>query len=179
MNPKDIALRNKQRERRQRGNDFQDEMRKSWRLVPNSWRMRIADGGGSTRPADEIILTPDVNILAEHKRTEGRKFELSMLRAPQLQGLVDFDSVIDRNYGLVFVSFHNPAQGLDECYAIRLITALQYMKNKERQYIGLDELYTDAGFAGLTKTMSIKIERLEPGSELYDVRGVPKYCRYL
>lgn len=74
MDPKQTAMRNKQRERQQRGDDFQAEIRRSWRGVPNVWRMRIADGAGATRPGDEIVITPEVNILAEMKRTESPTF---------------------------------------------------------------------------------------------------------
>ena len=55
----------KQQEKRQRGDDFQEELRRSWHYVPNCWRMRIADRSGGTRPADEIVLLSNINILAE------------------------------------------------------------------------------------------------------------------
>lgn len=128
----------KQKERQQRGNDFQAEIRRSWRKVPNSWRRRIVDGEGGTQPADEIILTVSGNILAEHKRTIKDRLELSFLRPNQIKGLLDFDRVLPNNYGLVFVSFLN--ETLDEAYAIRLVTALKYMKAKRRKYITRDEL---------------------------------------
>lgn len=167
--------RNKQRERRQRGEDFQAEMRRSWHLVPNTWRMRIADGGGGTRPADEIILAPEVNILAEHKRTSGDRFELSFLRPNQVRGLLDFDGVIERNYGLVFISFHNPEKDLDECYALRLVETLRYMQYKERQHILLEELQTLK--TERSHPVGIYVPRLH--EDTYDLGRVAECYRYL
>lgn len=139
--------------------------------------MRISDGVSSTRPADELVLTEEVNILAEHKRTEGTKFELSFLRPNQIQGLVDFDEVVTRNVGLVFVSFHNPTQRRDEAYVLRLVTVLRYLRIKERQYISLSEL--QAGMGVGTSALSVRIPRLESGSKLYDLREVPRCCKSL
>ncbi|MCT6901643.1 MAG: hypothetical protein M3Z48_00255 [Lactobacillus sp.] len=132
-------MRNKQRERQQRGDDFQAEIRRSWRHVPNVWRMRIADGAGATRPGDEIVLTPEVNILAEMKRTESRRFSLDYMRPNQIIGLRDFDQIIEKNLGLVFISFLNESKGLDEAYAFRLITALIHMKKRNANHIKLEE----------------------------------------
>ena len=88
----------KQAERRQRGEDFQEECRRSWRQIPNLWRLRITDGGNlGTRPADELVLLEHVNLLCEEKRTDGDRFKLSMLRADQLTGLINFEKALDRN----------------------------------------------------------------------------------
>lgn len=133
-------MNHKQKERQQRGLDFQEELRRSWRLVPNSWRMRIPDGRGATRPADELILLEGVSILAEHKRTEGDRFEFSFLEVNQVKGLLDFDQVLQTNVGLVFVSFLNEGQGRDLAVAFRLLTAMQYMKEAGRKYITITEL---------------------------------------
>lgn len=130
-------MNHKQKERQQRGIDFQDEMRRSWRHVPNSWRMRIADGGGSTRPADEIILLESMNVLAEHKRTDGDRFEFGFLEVNQVRGLLDFDQVLPHNVGLVFVSFLSADRDL--AVTFRLYTALRYMQQAKRKYITIDE----------------------------------------
>lgn len=159
----------KQKERQQRGQDFQDEIRRSWRLVPNSWRMRIADGRGGTRPADEIILLNDVNILAEHKRTQGDRFELSFLEVNQIKGLLDFDQVIARNKGLVFVSFLDEAKGLDLAVAFRLIPAAYYMKRKRRKYITVDEFKKQ-----VTPCLWLPRMQLDDGPG-YDLKGVNDY----
>lgn len=140
MNPKQQSINDRQRERRQRGHDFQDEILQSLRDVPNVWTINIKDGQGGSRPADRIILTEKVRILAELKRTAGRKFFLNFLRPNQIQGLVDFDQVLEHNLGLVLVSFHNPSKQLDETYAFRLIKALEYMKRKDKLHITLKEL---------------------------------------
>lgn len=171
MNQKDITLRNLQRERNERGQDFQAEIRRSWRRIPNCWRMRVRDGGG-TRPADEVTLLEDVNILAELKRTEGRRFELSFLRPDQIDGLLDFDRVISRNYGLVFVSFHNPKQRLDEAYAVRLGTAIRYMQRRGVSYITLDDFQRGS-------LPCVPLPRIEASKPTYDLRGLVEKCRSL
>lgn len=129
----------KQKERQQRGEAFQQEIRSSWKLVANCWRMRIADGRGSTRPADDIILLKDINVLAELKRTKSERFEFSFLRTNQVKGLLDFEAVVPHNMGLVFVSFHDDTRGLDEAVCFRLLTAMYFMRERGRQYITLDE----------------------------------------
>lgn len=155
----------KQAERRQRGEDFQEECRRSWRLVPNLWRLRVTDGKRlGTRPADELILVEKANILIEEKRTEGDRFLLSMLRTDQLKGLLKFEQALDRNYGYVLVSFLNEA--VDAAYAIRLIEAMKYMKQKERQYITLAELQ-------LGEVQAIHLPRITiDGERGYDLKGV-------
>lgn len=172
MSPKDIALRNKQRERNQRGQDFQEEIRRSWRRIPNCWRMRVKDGSGGTRPADELTLLEDVNILAELKRTEGVEFRLSFLRPNQIEGLLDFDRALKRNYGLVFVSFHNPDRGLDEAYAVRLGTALRYMQRRGVSYISLDDFRRAA-------LPCVPLPRIEAAEPTYDLKELVDNCKSL
>lgn len=158
-----------QKLRQQRGDDFQNEMRASWRLLPNVWRFRLPDGGGGSRPADELVLLEDVNILAEHKRTYGEKFELGFLRPPQLKGLQDFDLVIPRNLGLVFVSFLNEEKGIDEAYAFRLVRALQFMHVTGRRYITREEFQQQ-------RVPCIALPLLPPPAgtidRIYDLQGV-------
>lgn len=165
MDPKQQALRNLQKDRQQRGDDFQAEIRRSWRQLPNIWRFRIPDGGGGTRPADEIILAQDLNILAEHKRTKKKSFQLDFLRPNQVQGLLDFERVIDRNYGLVFVSFLDDKAGVDEAYAFRLVQAMQFMKKKGRVSITLDEFRRQA-------MPCISLPLLPTAERTYDLQGV-------
>jgi hypothetical protein len=172
MKPTDVAKRNLQRERNERGNDFQDEIRRSWAFVENCWRMRVKDGGGGTRPADEIVTLEEVNILAELKRTEGQKFELSFLRPDQISGLLDFDRVVTRNYGLVYVSFHNEKQQRDEAYAVRLATAIRYMQGRGVAYIHLDDFRRGA-------LPSCKLPRMETAKPTYDLKGLVKCCKSL
>lgn len=153
---------NKQRERQQRGSNFQEEIRHSLRLVPNLWTINITDGRGGSRPADRIIITEKVNILAELKRTAGRRFNLSFLRPNQLQGLIDFDRVIKRNYGLVFINFHDLKNNIDEAYAFRLITALKFMRQKGVRFITIDEF----------RNKKIPAIHLPRKKDYYDLRGV-------
>lgn len=172
MDPKQQALRNKQKERQQRGHNFQEEIRKSWLLVPNVWQLRIKDGGGGTRPADMLTICDEVNILAELKRTASQKFELSFLRSGQVKGLVDFDEVIGRNYGLVFVSFLNEAKDIDEAYAFRLVAALRYMHRRSRAHITLEELRQGA-------IHRINLPLLESAERKYDLRRAADCYKYL
>ncbi|WP_238189945.1 hypothetical protein [Paenibacillus sp. L3-i20] len=171
MNPKAKDPRELQQERQQRGEDFQAEIRSSWANIPNCWRMRIKDGGGGTRPADEIVLLEEVNVLAEHKRTESDRFELSFLRPDQVKGLLLFDRCLARNFGLVFVSFNNPEKGRDDAYAFRLVRALRYMQSKERQYVTLEEFSQGA-------IPCAKLPRITADNS-YDLKGLVKCCKSL
>lgn len=164
---------NKQLERQQRGEDFQLEVRRSWSWIPGTWRIRIPDGKGGSRPADELTLTESCNILAEMKRTESDRFQLSFLEPNQVKGLLDFDKVIPRNYGLVLVSFLNEDKGRDVAYAIRLTAAIDYMIQKKRRYIRLDELA--AGCIPAIELPRVYVDN-EPG---YDLKGVATCYKYL
>lgn len=169
-----LAQRNLQRERQQRGTDFQEEIRSSWRQVPNCWRMTIESGKGQgqssgTRPADAITILNDVNVLTELKRTSGEAFELGFLRPNQLEGLIDFDAVIPRNFGLVFVSFLNEERGIDAAYSIRLIDAIKFMKRVGRQHIKLEELRR-----GAVACLHLPVTWYK-GHRLYDLQGVNDY----
>ncbi|MFJ5716574.1 hypothetical protein [Neobacillus sp. NPDC093127] len=172
MDPKQQTLRNKQRERQQRGDDFQEEIRNSWPHVPNVWHIHIKDGGGGTRPADRLVLCEEVNILSELKRTAGERFNLSFLRPNQIRGLIDFDQVIKRNYGLVLVSFHNPKKHLDKAYAFRLHHALMFFHKHSRQYLTLEELEAK-------KILAIELPRLSYSDKTYDLRGLATCYKYL
>lgn len=172
MDQKQIAQRNKQRERNQRGTDFQDEIRRSWRLVPNIWTINLKDGGGQTNAADRLIICEEVNILAELKRTKGRKFQLSFLRPNQVRGLIDFDQIIKRNYGLVLVSFHSPNQGMDEAYAFRLTHAIAYFHKHNQQNITLEALKNN-------KIPNIRLPRLDQADPAYDLGGLTQCYKYL
>lgn len=172
MNPKDTAQQNLQRERDERGREFQAEIRRSWARVPKCWRLRIPDGGGNTRPADELILLDDVNILAEHKRTAGDRFELSFLRKNQIQGLLSFDNTLRRNKGLVFVSFHNPEEQRDTACVFRFLDAVWFMKFQKRKYITLNELNR--------ANWCLKLPRIDSADPLeYDLKGVNDFCKSL
>lgn len=163
-----MANTNKQKERRDRGEDFQDEMRRSWALVPNSWRLRITDAGAGTRPADEVVLLKSCNILAEHKRTAGDKFELSFLRPPQIRGLLDFECVLQHNKGLVFVSFLNA--DTDRTLVFRLVDALRFMKREGKNHIKLGDF-------GSLFTQFVEIPLMEAEKRTYYLQPVVDYCK--
>lgn len=158
-------MNHKQKERQQRGEDWQDAVRRSWRLVPNTWRLRIPDGGGGTRPADELVLTEEINILAEHKCTNSDRFQLAYLTPGELKGLMDFDLVISRNLGLVFIHFLNEEKGIDEAYAFRITAAIMFMYDRKREYITLEEFRSGV-------PLCIPLPRLEAPEPTYDLKGV-------
>lgn len=173
MDPKQQALRNKQRERHNRGHDFQQEIKRSWRRIPNIWTLPIQDGRGGSKPADRLVITEHANYLTELKRTAKKEFQLDFLRPNQIRGLIDFDQVIEKNRGLVFVSFLDSKKGIDEAYAIRLVHALHYMKQTGKTSIPLEHL-RQAGKAIVTP-----IPLLETAKRIYDLKGVVECYKYL
>lgn len=167
-----------QKERRDRGDEFQTEIRRSWRLTPNVWRMRVTDTGAGSRPADELVLTANGNILAEMKRSTKDRFQLSYLQPNQITGLVDFDHVLPQNVGLVFVSFSRP--DIDAAYAFRLRTALNYMRRQNRLYITRHEL--EAEIIPRIELPRIYIHGQKKkwlNGPAYDLTGVVEHCRSL
>jgi hypothetical protein len=169
MDPKQQALRNKQRERHDRGQDFQEEIKRSWRHVPNVWTLPIKDGRGGSKPGDRLVIAENANFLTELKRTAKKEFQLDFLRPNQIKGLIDFDQVITKNYGLVLVSFHDLPK-VDEAYAIRLITALRYMQISGKRSIPLEDLRKEKTAAG--KKIAVKLPRMEAAEPTYDLRGL-------
>lgn len=158
----------KQKERYQRGEDFQNEIRRGWRRVPNSWRRRVVDGEGGTQPADEIILLPEGNVLAEHKRTVNDRFNLNKLEPNQQKGLLDFDAVLPQNYGLVFISFLDEARDVDETYVVRFLSLARYLRSKGRISITRNELMINI-LSG--KVCHIPVSTVN-GIREYDLRGL-------
>lgn len=173
MDAKQQALNNKQKERHDRGQDFQQEIKNSWRHVPNIWTMPIADGRGGSRAADRITIAPKVNLLLELKRTSKKAFELSFLRPNQVRGLLDFDEVIEHNYGIVLVSFHDLPKGVDEVYAIRLSMALKYMFKRGKYHIKLEELQRE----DMTH-IAISLPKLNTQETAYDLKGLVECYKY-
>lgn len=176
MNPKQQALNNKQRERQQRGNDFEAEIKRSWRFIPNIWTMKLTDGRGGSRAADRITISQDANFLTELKRTASKSFELSFLRPNQIRGLIDFDSIIDRNYGLVLVSFHDLKKGVDEAYAIRLVAALKVMQRMNKQSLQLEYL-RNVTESDKLEPLAVKLPRLDTAEPAYDLGGIIKWYK--
>ena len=84
-----------------------------------------------------------------------------MMRANQIKGLVDFE-VRERNIGLVFVNFLN--ENLDKTYAIRFISALKFMKERNQKHVKLEEL---------SEIDSLELELFfENGDRYYNLEGV-------
>lgn len=173
MDAKQQALNNKQKERHDRGQDFQNEIKNSWRHVPHIWTMPIADGRGGSRAADRLTIAPKVNLLLELKRTSKKTFDLSFLRPNQVRGLLDFDQVIERNYGIVLVSFLDVNKGVDEVYAIRLSTAIKFMGKRGRLHIKLEELQRE----GMTH-VALRLPKLNTQETAYDLKELVECYKY-
>ncbi|MEN6565896.1 MAG: hypothetical protein ABFC57_06310 [Veillonellales bacterium] len=118
-----------QAEKRLRGEQFQEEIRRSWSLIPNCWRMRITDDCGS-RPADEIVILPYVNFLIEMKRKAVGRLCLSDLRMNQIGGLNDFEKTGEKNVSLIMFSCLNAE--IDVTYAVTFKDLLWFMKKNNR-----------------------------------------------
>jgi hypothetical protein len=155
----------KQKERRDRGADFQKEARLSWRQIPHVWRHHMREGGG-TRPADDIVLTEVWNFLTEYKRTEGYVFDMDFLRPDQLVGLVNFDRVIPRNIGLVMVSFLN--EEIDEAYAIHIKDLVKLVNLYHKKSFDID-------FIRRAPSHFVELPRIDiDGQRGYDFSRLPK-----
>lgn len=167
-----------QKERHDRGSEFEAEIRRSWRMIPQIWRMKIPDRGGGTRPADTIVTTINGNILSELKRTKGDRFELNFLRPNQIRGLLHFE-IIPQNYGLVFVSFQNSE--IDEAYAFRLSTLMRYMKEYRFQYISREVFknFVSTPAIFLPRTYYHDPKNKKNSGPAYDLTEVVKCCKLL
>lgn len=149
-----------QAEKRIRGESFQEEIRRSWSLIPNCWRMRITDDCGS-RPADEIVILPHVNFLIEMKRKASDRLNLADLRTNQLSGLMDFEKAGDRNKGIVIVSFLNETS--DFAYAVGLRDLLLYLNKMSQMFITQSDLASNL--------ISFDLPRIEINEQRgYDLR---------
>jgi len=163
-----------QYEKRARGEAFQNEIKASWRLIPDCWRMRISDDCGS-RPADEIVLLSEDRLLNELKRKADGMLCISDLRTNQLGGLIDFMHAGGNNFGMVLVSFVDDTY--DTAYAIAISTFLNLCERKNRMYLSIKEI-SDAVYEGL----AVEIPRLASCQEkekflvdVYDLRPLVKF----
>lgn len=171
-----MDLPNKQKERQQRGANYETEMAESWRRIPNCWYMKIPDGGGDSRPGDYIIMLIGANILAEYKRTDGDKFNISFLRPNQINGLINFEATdIPINNGVVFVSFLNDSKGIDEAYAFRLYPAIRFMREQGKKHIKLEE-FRNGTFPALKLESNLEIVDKNI-LRIYDLKEVRSICK--
>jgi len=162
-----------QRNRAERGDEFEAELKRGWGLIKNCWFMKIPDGKGATRPADQIILLLEANVLAEHKRTAGDRFQLSFLRPDQISGLASFERVLNRNFSLVFISFLNLGQQIDEAYAFRFNIGLGHMKERGRRYISIEEFRQN-------RLPCIRLTRIPgPDGDAWGLQEVVRCYRYI
>jgi hypothetical protein len=149
-----------------RGEDFQTEIKKSLSKLTGTWTMPIQDGRGGSKPADRLILFPQVSVLAELKRTKKKSFQLDFLEPNQIKGLADFHRPELRRYGLVFCSFLDDAKGLDEAYAFSLENAVKYMRRNNTKQVPIHDMHD---------IQALKLERFEDYYELSEVYECYKY----
>ncbi len=81
---------------------------------------------------------------------------------------------MDRNIGVIFVSFLNEA--VDLAFAFRLLDALLFMKQQNRQYITLEELQLQK----IKRVPLPVIELYENDQPVrgYDLKGVTNCYKY-
>ena len=73
------------------GKAFEDEVRRSWSVIPDSWLLRITDGKKTgPRPADFIAITNKCNFLIEAKKREALTFNRYTVETHQIKSLLDF-----------------------------------------------------------------------------------------
>jgi hypothetical protein len=151
----------------QRGEDFQNEIKSSLSKVPGTWTMPIQDGRGGSKPADRLILFPQVSILAELKRTKKKAFKFDFLEPNQVKGLADFHNPDLRRYGIVFCSFLDEAKELDEAYAFSLENAAKYMRRYNTMQVPIFDMH---------EIQALKLERID---DYYDLQEVAECYKYL
>lgn len=108
-----------------RGKDFENEIRRSCSVLPDTWRLRITDGMCSgPRPADMLLITPYANYLMELKRRVNKHFHLKYLEKHQIEGLMKFGELKGPNFGLVLFSIERDKTC--ETYAVDIKEAVEY-----------------------------------------------------
>lgn len=121
------------------GGLFEQRMLESWYRVPGTWRLKIGDGVGSERPADEIILLNKVRLLAENKRTDKLVFAIgNNLKPHQWRAGVEFSCLNPNNISAVFLNFYNDK--VDRTFAIEMISLMQYMVKYKTKSIGINDM---------------------------------------
>lgn len=156
-----------QYEKRARGEAFQNEIKASWRLIPDCWRMRISDDCGS-RPADEIVLLSEDRLLNELKRKSDGMLCISDLRTNQLGGLIDFMHAGGNNFGMVIVSFLDDEW--DTAYAIPISVFLSTCEKKNRMYMSIAEIASST-YEG----KAVELSRTAEFADCYDLKPLVKF----
>lgn len=138
-----------QKEKLQRGIEFQEEMRKSWLTLSNLWRLRIDDSSGS-RPGDSLILTnyqyKPLNILIEYKRKMEPVLRLSDLRESQIKGLADFDKVAPWHHSLIIVNFLDEEKSINDTYAVTYYSFIKYLNVKKKLQVSAEEIKSNLDY---------------------------------
>lgn len=158
-----------QYEKRARGEAFQNEIKASWRLIPDCWRMRISDDCGS-RPADEIVILSEDRLLNELKRKSDGKLCVADLRTNQLGGLIDFMHAGGNNFGIVIVSFLDDER--DIAYAIPISVFLNTCEKKNRMYMSSIELASST-YEG----KAVELPRTAEFADCYDLKPLVEFVK--
>ena len=121
----------------QAGKDFELLLKNSWAKVPLSWRIRIDDGRGCERPADELVLLSTFRLLVEAKSTSAKSFSVSKNVKPhQITAAHEFESVSCKNVGLLFIEF----RALNRVIMINTCSLINYLKQINKASIKPDDL---------------------------------------
>lgn len=143
-----------QRERWERGTDFQEEFRKSLRRVPKCWFIRLSDGAGP-QPFDTLVLLEKFNLGLEFKRTKAVYMDFDDLRPNQVKGLMNFNAAQKHHVGAVVVHFYDEVESLDKCFLVSIKQLLKFYFDNQTQRAGI-RYFIDG-------TLGIQLHRHESG----------------
>lgn len=144
-----------QRNRWERGVDFQEEFRESLRRVPKCWFKRLPDGAGP-QPFDTLVLLEDFNLGLEFKRLKDGNLDFDDIRPNQVKGLVNFNNCLKRNVGAIAVHFYDPERVLDDCFLVSIMQLLRFYSENGTQRAGLIQFHRTGG-------LGIRLHRHESG----------------
>lgn len=158
-----------QRERWERGTDFQEEFRGSLKRVPKCWFKRLE--GPGPQPFDTLALLEKFSLGLEFKRLKEGNLDFDDLRPNQVKGLVNFNNCLKRNVGAVAVHFYNTETALDECYLVSIMQLLKFYFGNEIRRAGLIEFHRTGG-------LGIRLHRHESGEGWDLVHYIDRIIHY-
>lgn len=120
------------------GKAFEDEVRRSWSVIPDSWLLRITDGKKTgPRPADFIAITNKCNFLIEAKKREALTFNRYTVETHQIKSLLDFDKIGENNRGVIL--FCAKTSTVHKTFAIHIYDYITFFK-EGRYSVSINEL---------------------------------------
>jgi hypothetical protein len=151
-----------------KGKDFEDIMRESWEQVPNSWRIRIKDGGGGESPADDLVLLDKFRLLLEYKSTDKKSFSISgALKTHQIYAGLAFMSLNFFNVSLIVINY----ESFNTVYIISMRSLFSFMRKTNKKSITIEEADCIGKRINLIKAGSIK----GLSNDIYDICAFLEY----